>query len=646
MFAFSVLFGIFSVIFQMGKPEEAEASTTTENFNPGSFIVNMGITPQTNNNALKPYGLVYDLVKNYGVPVKWIINPAKVKDGTDFTYNSVNYKGSAFVIPAEFISSVIAGRISYWQGSGVSGTYTNSSLSVPVYATITSFPLVMIDSLSSNQEIIENYYSNAGIPSSAYSIGTPASLTECYDVWANPHGDPTWPTHYYLYDFVTVQKSWIWAQCHSVSMMEYCNNGTLQLNFLSSNGLKCWGSNKCGSNPETHTKSASSPYTYSFPTDPVMQFIGNAHEASKDGSEQWFQPLSSGQWNTNTKRGIRTGTGTAPKEGTVLVYGPAYNNTDNGWVMYQGGHDLNTGGSSASDRVAAQRAYFNFILLAGKSKQVNVTASIPGSMNVGQVSPVLASATSGTPPYTYQWTSSLGGVFGNPTDSSTTFTAPVVLSDTTDVVQVKVTDQCGRVNFYTHYIPIGSSPLPVEFLSFNGYKKDGIVYLNWTTGSEINNDYFSIERSSGGNKWMLIGKVRGSGNSSVALEYSFSDIEPLDESSYYRLSQTDYDGTSQGYRIIRIASSGNLSGRSSVLNINPNPFQQSFSFEFLSGAQQNAELSIFSIAGDLILKKNYPLYRGVNKLVFSDTEILSEGVYFITLKSESDKIVSGKIMKR
>jgi len=111
-------------------------------------------------------------------------------------------------------------------------------------------------------------------------------------------------------------------------------------------------------------------------------------------------------------------------------------------------------------------------------------------------------------------------------------------------------------------------------------------------------------------------------------------------------SQTDYDGTSQGYRIIRIASSGNLSGRSSVLNINPNPFQQSFSFEFLSGTQQSAELSIFTIAGDLILKKNYSLYRGVNKLVFSDTESLSEGVYFITLKSESDKIVSGKVMKR
>ncbi|KFC60691.1 hypothetical protein [Flavobacterium gilvum] len=54
----------------------------------GSFIINMGIVPQTLNNGLKPYGLVYALL-NIECPVYWVINSSKAKDGTDFTYYAI-----------------------------------------------------------------------------------------------------------------------------------------------------------------------------------------------------------------------------------------------------------------------------------------------------------------------------------------------------------------------------------------------------------------------------------------------------------------------------------------------------------------------------------------------------------------------------
>src|SRR5690349_16335462 len=57
----------------------------------GSKIINMGVTPQTTANGLKPYGLVYALLKN-NTTVKWVINPNKVKDGIDFTHNGISYK--------------------------------------------------------------------------------------------------------------------------------------------------------------------------------------------------------------------------------------------------------------------------------------------------------------------------------------------------------------------------------------------------------------------------------------------------------------------------------------------------------------------------------------------------------------------------
>ncbi|HNQ61241.1 MAG TPA: T9SS type A sorting domain-containing protein [Bacteroidia bacterium] len=645
MFVLSVVFGIFSVVLQMGPVEDASASAGNESISKGSFIINLGVSPQSNSNALKPYGMLYDLIHNYDVAVKWIINTSKSKDGTDFTYNSVNYKTGAFIIPVEFINSTISGRISYWESQGIVGTYTTTDITVPVYTTLTAFPLVMIDSLSSNQDIIETYYQNAAIPSSAYSIGTPAGLSQCYDVWTNPHGDPTWATHYYLYDFVTIQKSWIWAECHSVSMMEYCQGSGKQLNFLTSSGLKCYGSNKCGSNPESHAKPASSPFTYFHPTEPVMQFLGNAHGASSGGSEQWFQPLSAGQWNSNTRRGITTGTGSSPKEGTVLVYGPAFNDLSNGWVMYQGGHDLNSGGT-ASERIASQRAYFNFILLAGTTKKISVTATLPSNLNVGQSGTVSSNATSGTPPYTYQWTSSLGGNFLNSSDSNTTYTAPVVTNDTLDIVKIKVTDQCGRVNFYYQTININSSPLPVELLSFNAARKEDVVLLNWSTASELNNDYFSIERSLNGESWSLIGKVKGQGNSTMKLDYTFQDREPSENTTYYRLSQTDYDGKSEGFKTVKVGPSEITNQKANLLRISPNPFAESFNFEISSNTNESAELSLFSSDGSLILRKTYSIRKGNNRLIYSDNMSIEDGVYYMALKTQSGKLLSTKIIKR
>lgn len=87
----------------------------TETFDAGAYIVNMGITPQTEKNALKPYGMIYDLIKNHKVMVKWCINPAKAKDGNDFSHNGVNYKGGPFIIPAEYRSSAVNARINYWK---------------------------------------------------------------------------------------------------------------------------------------------------------------------------------------------------------------------------------------------------------------------------------------------------------------------------------------------------------------------------------------------------------------------------------------------------------------------------------------------------------------------------------------------------
>ena len=88
----------------------------------------------------------------------------------------------------------------------------------------------------------------------------------------------------------------------------------------------------------------------------------------------------------------------------------------------------------------------------------------------------------------------------------------------------------------------GAIVLPVKLLSFTPDIKPDRINITWATGTEINNDYFTIERSRDLYGWEVLGYVEGAGNSSVPLDYSFTDMRPLDGLAYYRLKQTDYDG--------------------------------------------------------------------------------------------------------
>lgn len=633
----SVFSAVLIVLFQTGPKQEAVAGSGTATILAGSFIINMGVTPQTVANGLKPYGMIYDLMINYNVPVIWSINPSKAKDGNDFIYSSVGYKGGPFVISAPYISAAVASRITYWQGQGVQGIYTTSEAAIPVYDTITTFPPLIIDNLSSNQGIIMTYFSNASIPSSAYTIGQPSTLTACHDMWVNPHGDPTWTTHNYLFNFVTVQKSYIWMQCHAVSMMEGCFNPSSpsqQLNYLTSNGLKCWKSSGCGSLiTETHAKTATTPFTHFNHSDPVMQFMGSMGGATTDGSEQWFQPVTAGTgWRTTTRRGVTTATGTSPKEGAVLVYGPAYGNTANGWVMYEGGHDLNASGTTA-EKVAAQRAFFNFCLLAGKAKTVSFSSyNIPTSFQGSQALPVSVDVTSGTPSYTYQWTSSIpGGYFGNANAASTFYMTPPVMTTTNGVLTCVVTDQCGRRNFISVPIIVNPSPLPVMLIYFkHEVNSKNEVILTWSTASEKNNDYFTVERSATQTGFKEIVRVKGSGTTSQTKVYTFVDKQPLTGTSYYRLKQTDFNGSYEVFAFIEVKVERQEQAR---LTVFPNPFSNEFTVSFEAEQTGIYQVQVLSQDGRLMKNQQAEAEEGTNNISVENLNLPS-GKYIVRILGE------------
>lgn len=87
-----------------------------------------------------------------------------------------------------------------------------------------------------------------------------------------------------------------------------------------------------------------------------------------------------------------------------------------------------------------------------------------------------------------------------------------------------------------------SSPLPVELIMFKARPSKDVIKLNWKTASELNNDFFSVERSLDGENWLQITTVEGAGTTNKTTEYNVLDHQPVEGVSYYRLRQTDFDG--------------------------------------------------------------------------------------------------------
>lgn len=98
-------------------------------------------------------------------------------------------------------------------------------------------------------------------------------------------------------------------------------------------------------------------------------------------------------------------------------------------------------------------------------------------------------------------------------------------------------------------------PLPISLTSFNGENEGRKNYLEWTTSSELNNNYFSVERSTDGLTWQEIQRVYSLGNSSAKRVYSMYDEAPENTVNYYQLSQTDFDGTVRKFTTVVIDNS-------------------------------------------------------------------------------------------
>ena len=113
-------------------------------------------------------------------------------------------------------------------------------------------------------------------------------------------------------------------------------------------------------------------------------------------------------------------------------------------------------------------------------------------------------------------------------------------------------EACYTINFSNCIANKGGLP-PVKLIAFQARQLDaGKIMINWMTGSEIDNDYFIVERSTDAKLWNRIDLIPGAGNTTVRQVYESVDARPVQGLNYYRLKQVDYDGNSKYSAIKRV----------------------------------------------------------------------------------------------
>jgi len=175
--------------------------------------------------------------------------------------------------------------------------------------------------------------------------------------------------------------------------------------------------------------------------------------------------------------------------------------------------------------------------------------------------------------------------------------------------------------------------LPIELAGFTAAQNDKEVDLKWSTTSEINNNYFTIERSPNGKDFEELTKVRslsGNGNSKSTLYYSATDYVPLAGVSYYRLSQTDFNGKTTRFNIVSVL---NKEDDGSFV-IAPNPSDGTFYITYNCQAATTGSFKLYDNNGSLITEQSVVCETGDNKSQVDLTD-RPTGIYFATFTTNS-----------
>ena len=245
---------------------------------------------------------------------------------------------------------------------------------------------------------------------------------------------------------------------------------------------------------------------------------------------------------------------------------------------------------------------------------------------------VLYTLSGGMPPY------SVSGDVNGTYNSNAQFTH--LYSDgNTPTISVADASGCNPASYIG--AAIACSKTDISLVSFTGKVEENANVLNWVTGSEYQNNFFTIARSTDGINFKSLATINGAGTSTSEKYYSYSDKNAPSGVAYYRLSQTDYDGsvTVVEELVVLVRDTHGLS----VTSVIPNPTLGESLVSFHNPVNGLVEVRVFDVAGKLIQNKMINAINGLNSVNINLTDS-ARGVYFVTISSV-ETVVTTRLIK-
>jgi hypothetical protein len=184
-------------------------------------------------------------------------------------------------------------------------------------------------------------------------------------------------------------------------------------------------------------------------------------------------------------------------------------------------------------------------------------------------------------------------------------------------------DSFGEVEDYS--LNVTSPNLPVEWLSFEGELKNEGALLEWATASELNNEYFEVQRASDDFEFETIGRVEGAGTVFTASTYQWLDRDIRSGVYFYRIRQADLDGQYSFSDLIRLEVF-----RETALILAPNPARETLNLSYLLANPQEVTIRVFNASGRLQYERQLSMDKGVNQWQIP-LDAMRTGMYFLQL---------------
>ncbi|TZF86166.1 DUF3244 domain-containing protein (plasmid) [Pedobacter sp. BS3] len=195
------------------------------------------------------------------------------------------------------------------------------------------------------------------------------------------------------------------------------------------------------------------------------------------------------------------------------------------------------------------------------------------------------------------------------------------------------------IDIFSPFVVANELALPLKMLSFTAKLTQQLtpsVVLNWQTADEVNTSNFEVERAGADLVFVKIGS-QSAFNTSGTNNYSFTDVMPMDGTSYYRIKQVDLDGKYSYSGIRAVENAGTLK-----LALYPNPVSEKLSIQ-CGKVSGNTQIRIISIDGKVVFTSG--TINALSAPYTVDVSGLKAGFYSVLFTSGNNKL-SGAFIKQ